>query len=310
VKVAIDARALHVVSDDEARSLIQELIGRGGVWTSELMQYRTTSDWQDDWVVEVGNWLARARLLGFLDRLLAPVLSQRDAAGSRDAGDPVHRNVNQQLAQAMVVHYFVSTGWNLHAFEPAVTDLRGDGTRADVDVQMCPPAATAIVDMQVKASGTLGVHDHQVDQQIRAGVAYGAEQLPDPPLGPALIVVVARRDWPLYGDTHVLENLIGSTSGYEDRRVLLHDQAHGELAGWTHVSGIVTLDLRRGSDDDYGCSVLQNPWADYPLDPAWFPHAYVLTCADGVFTWLRGTPSATTFPSGTRFAPGAAGSAL
>ena len=310
VKVAIDTRGLHVASDDEARRAFEELLGRGDAWVSELMQYRTTSGWQDDWVVEVGNWLIRARQLGFLDRLLAPVLPQRAAAGSRAAGDPVHRNVHQQLAQAMVVHYFVGTGWALRAFEPNVTDLRGDGTRADVDVQMSPMGTTTIVDMQVKGSGTLGVEDREADAQILGGVAKAAAQLPDPPVGPALIVMVAQRGWPLYGDTHVLETLIG-TSGYPDRRVLLHDQARGQLESWTHISGLVILDHRRGLEDaDYGCAVLQNPWAEYPVDPAWFPHARVLTCVDGLFTWLRSAPSVTKFPTGTRFAPGAPGDAL
>jgi len=47
-RVAIDVRELHVVSDDEARGAFTALLGRGDVWASELMQYRTTSEWQDD----------------------------------------------------------------------------------------------------------------------------------------------------------------------------------------------------------------------------------------------------------------------
>jgi hypothetical protein len=165
--------------------------------------------------------------------------------------------------------------------------------------------------MQVKASGTLGVHDHEADQQIRIGVTHAISQLPDPALGPALVVIGAQRDWPLSGDTYVLESFIGSTCGYPDHRVLLHEDAYGPLKAGDHVSGIVILDYRRGLEDfDYGCSVLMNPWAYYPLDPAWFPHSRVLACADGVFSWLRGTPSATHFPSGTTFAPGPRGSAL
>lgn len=212
------------------------------------------------------------------------------------------RELRFTRAQAMVVHYLVGTDWTLEAYEPAVTDLRRDGNRADVDLQMRPQVGPS-VDIQVKASGTHGVHDRQADAQILAGVTNAFEQLPDPPLGPALIVVVAQRAWPLCGDTYVLEKMIGSTSGCEDRRVLLHDDARGAFASATHVSGIVILDHRRGLEaSDYGCAVLQNPWADYPLDPAWFPHARVLMCGDGVFTWLGGAPSATTFPTGTRFA--------
>jgi hypothetical protein len=272
---------------------------------SQLMQYRTTSDWQDDWVVEVGNWLARGRELGYLDRVLAPVLPQRTASGSRDAGDRVHRNVTQRLAQAMVAHYFIGTGWGLGTYEPRVTDLRGDGSTADIDLQMCPVPST-LVDMQVKASGGLGAAEQDVDDQIIAGIRNAAQQLPDPPLGRAFIVISALRRWPLYGDTHVVERLLGSTTGYSAGRVLLHGDSRGELACWTHVSGIVILDHRRGLEEsDYGCVALQNPWAHYQLDGAWFPHARVLTCVAGEFTWLRGAPSGTTFPTGTRLAPGA-----
>jgi len=46
-----------------------------------------------------------------------------------------------------------------------------------------------------------------------------------------------------------------------------------------------------------------NPWATYSLDPAWFPHSRVLSCQDGVFSWIRGRPYASTFPTRTRFAP-------
>jgi hypothetical protein len=55
--------------------------------------------------------------------------------------------------------------------------------------------------------------------------------LPDPPLGPALVVMCAQRGWWLSGDTHALESMIGRTCGYSDGRVLLHDEARGESCG-------------------------------------------------------------------------------
>lgn len=310
-KVAIDAHVLHIVSDEDARARFHVLLGKGEGWKSELMKYRTTSDWQDDWVIEVGNWLARAQSMGYLDFILQRVQPQRTADGRRDEGDDVHRNVTQWLAQAMAAHYFLGIGWGFGAWEPRVTDLRGDGAPADIDLQLFAPSGGPLVDMQVKASGRLGLHDHEVDEQIRAGVRNAIPQLPDPPLGPALIVMCAQRDWPLSGYTHALEPMIGRTCGYPDGRVLLHDDVRGELAAASHVSGIAMLDYRRGwTSFDYGCSVLMNPWATYPLDPAWFPHSRVLSCTDSVFCWIRGTPSASTFPTGTRFARGPLGSAL
>jgi hypothetical protein len=310
-RVALAAQRLHLVNDDAARVAFDASLKSGGAWASELMQYRTTSEWQEDWVIEVGNWLERARQLGFLDQLVAKIAPQRAGIGSRAASDPVHRNVNQQLAQAMVVHYLVGTGWHLEVFEPNVTDLRADLTAADVDLQMRPPAMSSIVDVQVKASGTLGIAERFADQQIRAGIEHAAEQLPNPPLGPALIVVVPQRGWPLYGEPKAIEELIGQTSGYPDRRVLLHEAAFGPLALWDHVSAIVSLEHRRGANDgDYGCNVFENPWAAYAIQRNWFPHARVLSSIDGRFQWTPSGPRDTAFPDGTRIAPGESGSAL
>lgn len=309
-KIAIDAHLLHVVSDGDATQLFEDLLGRGDAWTSELMRYRTTSGWQADWVIEVGNWLARARTLGFLDSVLGRIQHRRALPGMRDASDPVHRTVTQELAQAMAVHYLVGTGWRFHAYEPGEGSLRRDLKPADVDLQLGPPGDRRVVDMQVKSSGTLGVHDSVADAQICKGIGHAIKQLPDPPLDAALIVAAAQRGWWLSSDTDVLESLIGSTTGYPDRRVLLHDDSHGDLKAAAQVSGILILDYRRGANSlDYGCTVLMNPWACYPLDPSWFPHARVLSFSDGVFSWIRGEPSATTFPSGTTFAPGTRGTA-
>ncbi|MEP6866049.1 MAG: hypothetical protein ABJE66_35850, partial [Deltaproteobacteria bacterium] len=110
--VATGVGALHLVSDEEALRIFDGLLGSGVAWASPLMQYRTTSTFQEDWKVEVGNWLERGRRLGYLDQLLRNLVPQQQAAGQRDAGDPVHpvhRNVTQQLAQAMATHYFVGT---------------------------------------------------------------------------------------------------------------------------------------------------------------------------------------------------------
>ncbi len=297
-RVAIGVSALHLVPNDEAIRIFEEVIGSGGTWASPLMQYRTTSDFQADWKIEVGNWLERGRRLGYLDHLRRNVIAQQQAVGQRDAGDQVHRNVTQQLAQAMATHYLVGTGWAFHAWEPMVAESRRSGIRADVDLQLM--ASGVLVDFQVKASGTLGLHDNQVDLHIQQGVRNASDQLPLPAMRPSLIVMSAQRGYWLSADIGAIEAFVGGTTQYPDDTVLLHDDSRGEFQAWPHISGIVVLDHRRSVDGtDYGCVLVQNPWASHPVDPAWFPRARCLCHSDGIFTWLRGHPSATTFPPGT-----------
>jgi len=114
--------------------------------------------------------------------------------------------------------------------------------------------------------------------------------------------VCAQRDWGLAIDTYVLERMLGPTMGYQHGPVLLQQEDYGELHRATHVSAIVMIDYFRGADLVYASTVLLNPWSDNPADPAWFPHSRVLCCTGGVFSWLRGSPSGTTFPDGTRLA--------
>lgn len=298
-KIAIDARKLHLLSDSNALALFDTALGSGSAWRSSLMQYRTTSEFQRDWKIEVGNWLERARQLGFLPDVLGNVVPQRSATGARTADDPVHRNVTQRLAQVMVAHYFAGTGWQLHAWEPRVSEQRGSGIAADVDIQLAAPDAS-IVDLQVKASGSLGIHENEANSHIQNGVRKAAAQLPSPGTRPALIVMCAQRGWWLSADIDVLEEFIGNTIAYGEGPVLLHESDRGAFKEWPHISGIVVLDYRRSTGFDYSCVVLQNPWALHRLDPAWFPYARVLMHAESQYRWLRGQPAASTFPPGTR----------
>jgi hypothetical protein len=303
-KVAIDAAALHLLRPQDAIRVFDAELGSGTAWSSPLMQYRTTAGFQEDWKIEVGNWIERARRLGYVAELRRNIVPHQQAAGDRSAGDAVHRNVTQQLAQAQLVHYFVGTGWGFQAWEPSVPENRSNGTRADVDVQLIAPNGP-VVDFQVKASGQIDLDDRIVDEHIQKGIRKAAAQMPTPAVRPALIAVLAQRGWPLTANVDVVEQFIGSSAGYPDGTVLLHDNDRGEFMSWPHISGIVLLDHRRGLElSDYGCVLIQNPSAAHPVDPAWFPHARVLTSTNGVFTWLRGRPAATTFPPGARFFQG------
>lgn len=301
-KIAIDACTLHVVEDDDARRIFNESLGREGDWSSELMKYRMTSSWQDDWVVEVGNWLARARQLGFENDVLRPITGLRGSSGLRAESDPVHRTVTQWLFHTMVAHYFAGIGWRFIASEPRTGLLRADGTLADIDLQFASPSGIE-VDLQVKASGTLGLHDNVVDPHIITAVTHAAAQLPEPAPGPSMIVVGGQRGWWLSADVNVLEVLIGPTYQYPDGSLLLHEDDLGALSRWDHVSAILALDYRRSlADFDYSCTVLLNPWAYQRSDPDWFPHSRILECVDGQFTWHRGHPTVSTFRDGARIA--------
>jgi len=90
----------------------------------------------------------------------------------------------------MATHYFVGTGWAFHAWEPTVDENRRSGIRADVDLQLV--VGGVLVDLQVKASGTLGLHDSEVDAHIRQGVRNAADQLPAQATRPSLIVMSAQ----------------------------------------------------------------------------------------------------------------------
>lgn len=152
---------------------------------------------------------------------------------------------------------------------------------------------------------------HTVDGYLQQGVRNAGAQLPVPPTRPAIVAMLAQRDWWLSADIDVMEKFIGSTAGYPDRTVLLHDSDRGEFTTWPHVSGIVVLDYRRSTETfDYGCVVLPNPWATHQLSPDWFPHARYLSCVDGAFSWLRGKPDASVFPTGTRCFAGSVDDAL
>src|SRR5262245_23742386 len=126
--VSLDADAIRLMDVDDAVALFDAELGSGMDWSSQLMQYRTTADFQKDWKAEVGNWLERERRLGFSADVRNHLVGMRKNPGNRSADDPVHRAVHQWLAQAMVVHYFVGAGWQLHEWEPGgKAGLRGNG---------------------------------------------------------------------------------------------------------------------------------------------------------------------------------------
>jgi len=161
----VGAKELHIVTDDEARSFVDDMLGRADEWCSPLISHRLTSKWQSDWKAEVGHWLKTAERHGFLPRLLRRV--GRAKSGPRgsathsndgssgqavpvcDANDPHHRILAHELAPAMTTHYLVGTGWAFVAWEPIT------GSKVDIDVELKAPDGTAVM-LQVKAPDNLG----------------------------------------------------------------------------------------------------------------------------------------------------------
>jgi hypothetical protein len=298
--VSIDVEKLHVVENDDAVTLFESVLGAAGRWSSALMQYRIGSDFQKDWKIEAGNWLARARALGFLDDLLPKLQGQQAAAGTRAANDPVHRTVTQWLHQAMTVHYFVGVGWRFQEWEPVTQEPRRGGGSADIDIRLsCPDAVD--VSFQVKASGTLGAHDSTNDEHILSGISKAASQLPWPGTSPSIVGVSAQRDWWLTSEPEEIESrYLGTT--YGPNPVTLPMKDVGEFySDLKHVSAISLLDHRRGAgSSDYANTVLVNPWARHQVSPSWFPFSRVLVLEGSVFRWIPHGPVSSYFPTGTR----------
>lgn len=289
--VSILADSLRLISEEDALRIFHEEIGIGDAWESPLMQYRTTAEFQKDWRNEIGNWIEYAKRHGFWSQVKKVIVERRSDKGARAAGDDVHRNVVQQLAETMAVYYFAGIGWQFHRWNPEEFKPLND-----VDFQLRSPRGN-IINFQVKSSGRLGLPDSEVDSHIEKGIKKAAGQLPKEQQ--SVIIANAQRDWWLTSDIDVIESFVGSTCGYPDGSVVLPSDAHGELKDWSHVSAIVAMDLRRGPNLDYCCSVVLNPWARYPVEPSWFPYSRVLVCSNQRFEWIRGEPDSTTFPSGT-----------
>jgi hypothetical protein len=310
---SVHALELHVVDDGAARAFVDEKFGRSEEWRSFLIQYRLTSDFQADWKAEVGHWLKTAERLGFLDKVLARVLKRaKDPPAhvvrpTREANDPHHLVLAQELAPAMASYYFVGTGWAFDAWEPVM------GGEVDVDVSLRAPDGTRVM-VQVKAPdqpGQIVAHqrvDGEYDDRVLRQIAKAAGQLPKSSAGANLILVSANRTWPLSGEPGcVVTELIGSTRGTE-KGVFLRRADCGKFwtPEWAHISGVVLLDYVRGVDQfKYQCTVLLNPVATATASSEWFPRARVCQLEGSTFRWIRGEPGrAHTLPDGTSLVDG------
>jgi hypothetical protein len=308
---SVHARELHTIDDHAARAFVDAVFGRPDEWRSLLIQYRLSSDFQADWKAEVGHWLKTAERLGFLEKVLARVLKRAKSppphvvSAAREANDPHHLVLAQELAPAMATHYFVGTGWAFEAWEPVT------GGGVDVDVSLRAPGGTRVM-LQVKAPDQPGdVVGHRLvggeyNERVLIQITKAAGQLPVSTETPNLIVVSANRTWPLSGDPQcVVTELIGSTLQMGNV-VMLPRSRRGKFwtPEWRHIAGVVLLDYLRGIDEfKYACTILLNPFAEVGASAEWFPRARVCVLEGSTFRWVRGEPGdAHTLPDGTALA--------
>lgn len=286
---------------------MDQQLGGPGDWPSPLIAYRLASDFQEDWKVEVGQWLKAAEQYGFLDRVLHDIghgakRRSKKHNGAIDPNDPKHLKLHQHLATARLVHYLTATGWGFVSIESET------GGSVDIDCTLVAPNGET-VEFQVKAPDQPGVVE---DHRRRDGEDHGkvieamnnaATQLRRPPTAPSFVVVCANRDYPISWDPGELSaHLYGPAKMVGRRCYVVRSEAGSFTSGaWDHVSGAVLLDLARPHDGTrYECCVFLNPDAAFPGDPSWFPHARVCAMAGDEFTWVRGEPWTRHLPTGTR----------
>ena len=304
-KAWLPAADLHRLSGAEALALVDEQFGSSDGWTSELMRYRLTSDYQADWKEEIGHWLDTAGRHGFLAPLLHRILTRAKVHGDDDARNPNdagHQILAQELAPAMVVHHLTGTGWGFSRWEP-----KSPGG-IDVDVELSAPDGTA-VQIQVKAPDQPGRHagcqlvDGEYDARVVTAVHKAAGQLPRDGPETKLIFVCANRELGLATEPACLvTELIGATMG-DGVVVYLPRSKLGAFfrPEWAHVGAVVLLDFVRSfSGGGYACTVLTNPEASVPADRAWFPRGRVCLFDGRAFRWTPDAPGIThTLPDGT-----------
>jgi hypothetical protein len=297
----IPATDLHTSTEDEALAAVDEFIGTAADWKSALIRYRMASEWQRDWLVEVGHWLLDANRHGFADAIPERLKGVRDQdLPDKDANDNAHKKLNTELAEAMTLYYFKGVGWSFHAH-----DVTAPGE--DIDLELAVPSGQ-LVALQVKAPDTSGYNDIRSsiggsDEHIRLALAKAAGQLPRPARQPSIVVLCAQSSIPLCAATYVVERLLHgpTSSGDGIPAVILRRSALGKFASeWTHVGAVVALNYLRSEVPSYSSTVLLNPWAEPAArcDRGWFPRSRILWLDGSTFRWV-GTPPFGSVADGT-----------
>lgn len=325
----IEAEEVALCDPATAMAFFDEQLGEASTWPSPLLRYRLSSDFQGMWKAEVGQWLKRADMLGFLDPVVERVRQEakrRRKDESRGSSDPSHLKLHQHLVEARLAHHLAGMGWQFDAFQAET------GGPVDVDIRLRAPDG-APVDIQAKAPGRYlerpgnlkarteeastaagdegddeapGVSD---DEAILKAILKARDQLPRETSTPSLIAICPNAtDVLSWEPFRLLGRLLGSTL-QEGNEVYLLPERRGLMfePGWSHVSGLLISELNIGLDVEtgrlgaaYSAMVVANPTATNPLKLEWFPRARVLHLHGSCFRWAHGEPNGrTTFPDGT-----------
>ena len=294
---SVETKELHRVDEAEAIRLVETHIGQAASWVDEMIGYRLSAEFQRDWKIEVGQWLATAAHFGYLEKLLdrsVRVAKPLDALQGRvDPDSPAFKKLFENLAPALIAHYFLGTGWSFIDFERSEPPV-------DVDVELRAPSGSPVL-LQVKAPDE---YEEERDDWVQVSLRKAGKQLPIPARQPAIVALIAKRQISLASDTYVAESVVlGSSVG--PGPVLTRDRAGLFATDWRHVGAVALFGHVRGLDRfTYPCSLLLNPWCEpvAQVDPAWFPRARVLSLQGSTFRWSPEPPTALTyFPDGTRF---------
>jgi hypothetical protein len=301
------AEQLHRASPEEALALVDRVLGPAETWPSPLLAYRLGSDFQEDWKVELGQWLKAAEKFEFLDHVVKliddekrPVKDQTDKVERHDLR---HLKLHQAVSAARVTHYLTATGWGFRGIETE------RGKEIDIDIALTAPSGE-LVEFQAKSPTIRNPNqpkdDKTDDERIVIAVDKGARQLPKPARGHAFLAVCANRDLSLaYRPECLVTHLIGSTYSWHGSDQVFLERDEMSLGKfftpeWEHVSGIFLLDLVRGIDTRLNtCTVLLNPNAKFQANPDWFPFARVCVLEGDKFRWVRGEPHGSGVPNGT-----------
>jgi hypothetical protein len=304
ISAAADGLRKCTVAD--ALAIAEATLGDADVWARSLVAYRLTSEFQQDWKLEVGCWLRLADELGFLEQLrnrIRRAVNEAQAPAVTGANDSAHRILLSELAPAMAAYYFVRQGWGFIEWEPRTAS-------ADVDVRLRCPCGI-VTDLQVKAPDQPGerqrgrIHEGEHDEWVCGAIRHAMQQLVASPGPQRIIVVSPQRTFPISAAA-LTSFLCGRTIGTELGVTLCSaDRGAFASAAGRKTGAVIDLSLlRTEAEVFYRCTALLNPWAESNAAPdaSVFANARVLHLENGTFSWHPEQPGRSfALPTGTRY---------
>jgi hypothetical protein len=309
-QVSIDSGGIHQYPDADALAFVDEILGAPEAWSPSLIAYRLSSDFQENWKIEVGHWLLFARDAGFLERLRKRIIDRAlgEAANPSVTGanDSAHRTLLSELASAMAAYYFTRLGWRFQSWEPPPPIPKGD-----IDLRLESPSGL-VVDVQVKAPDQPGEFSHgrivngEIDERVLKAMNKAVGQLKFASGPGRMVVVCPQRNWPIDADVLARYLLGKPTTRSEEVWGICREGGgvFGKPPG-SEIGAVVALSYDRGLDKAlYRCTVIRNPWAPpaAAIPATCFPRARVLSLVGDRFVWEPEEPGKCfQFRTGTPF---------